>query len=184
MELPRSTFELLFRASRLVNEAAISRVQAAGGTLRAAHTQLFPHITREGVRLTVIADKLGVTKQAIGPLIDDLEREGVVERVDDPDDARAKRIRWTAKGERGLLQGLSLLAELERELAQKVGAARLGELAETCEQLIAGLATISSAASREAPEVRPPAAPGASARSRPRATRRSSSPRPRTSRRV
>lgn len=182
MELPRSTFELLFRASRLVNEAAMGRVQAAGGTLRAAHTQLFPHITREGVRLTAIADKLGVTKQAIGPLIDDLEREGVVERVDDPDDARAKRIRWTAKGERGILQGLALLAELERELAREVGAVRLGELAETCERLIAALSTISDA--REAPAARPPAAPVASARTRPRATRHSSSQRLRTSRRV
>lgn len=176
MELPRSTFELLFRASRLVNEAAIARVQAAGGTLRAAHTQLFPHITRQGVRLTTIAERLGVTKQAIGPLVDDLEREGVVERVDDPDDARAKRIRWTAKGERALVQGLDLLAELERDLAHKVGAGRLAELAETCERLVAALSAV--------PADRPALAPAASARTRPRATRPASSPRPRTSRRA
>ena len=139
MQLPRSTFELLFRASRLVNERAIARAQAAGGTLRAAHTQLFPHITSEGVRLTELADKIGVTKQAIGPLVDDLEREGVVERVDDPADRRAKRIRWTKKGHKALLHGLSVLAELERELAQEVGKARLAALADTCERLIAVL---------------------------------------------
>lgn len=139
MELPCTTFELLFRAARLVNEAAVARVQAAGGTLRQAHTQLFPHITREGVRLTAIADKLGVTKQAIGPLVDDLEREGIVERVDDPDDRRAKRIRWTRKGERALLHGLGVLADLERELATSVGQARMGQLADTCERIIAAL---------------------------------------------
>ena len=136
MKLPRSTFELLFRAARLVNERAIARVQAAGGKLRSAHTSLFPHITREGVRLTAIADTLGVTKQAIGPLIDDLEREGVVERIDDPDDARAKLIRWTRKGERALLHGLGVLAELERELTKHVGARRMAELANTLEALI------------------------------------------------
>jgi DNA-binding MarR family transcriptional regulator len=141
VQLPRSTFELLFRASRLVNERAIARVQEAGGNLRAAHTQLFPHITAEGVRLTELADKLGVTKQAIGPLVDDLEREGVVERVDDPTDRRAKRIRWTRKGQRALLHGLSVLAELERELAQQVGKARLAALADTCERVIAALDT-------------------------------------------
>jgi DNA-binding MarR family transcriptional regulator len=141
VELPRSTFELLFRAARLVNEEAIARVQRAGGRLRMAHTQLFPHITAEGVRLTEIADRLGVTKQAIGPLVDDLEREGVVERVDDPADGRAKRIRWTRKGQRALLHGLSVLAELERELAREVGAARLSALADTCEQLIATVET-------------------------------------------
>lgn len=139
VKLPRSTFELLFRAARLVNERAIARVQAAGGTVRTAHTSLFPHITREGVRLTAIADKLGVTKQAIGPLIDDLEREGVVERIEDPADARAKLIRWTRKGERALLHGLGVLAELERELAKHVGARRMAELANTLEALIAAV---------------------------------------------
>jgi len=139
VQLPRSTFELLFRASRLVNERAIARVAAAGGTLRTAHTQLFPHITSEGIRLTELADKIGVTKQAIGPLVDDLEREGVVERVDDPEDRRAKRIRWTKKGQRALLHGLSVLAELERELAEHVGKARLAALADTCEKLLVAL---------------------------------------------
>lgn len=139
MQLPRSTFELLFRASRLVNERAIARVQSAGSNLRVAHTQLFPHITSDGVRLTELADKIGVTKQAIGPLIDDLEREGVVERVDDPVDRRAKRIRWTKKGQRALLHGLSVLAELEHELAQQIGKARLAALADTCERLIGSL---------------------------------------------
>jgi DNA-binding MarR family transcriptional regulator len=141
VQLPRSTFELLFRAARLVNEAAIARVQAAGGTLRVAHTQLFPHITSDGIRLTELAERIGVTKQAIGPLVDDLEHEGVVERVEDPRDRRAKRIRWTRKGQRALLHGLSVLAELERELADEVGKTRLAELAITCERLIGTLET-------------------------------------------
>ena len=142
VQVPRSTFELLFRAARLVNEAAIARINEAGAggeRIRIAHTQLFPHISREGIRLTVLAERIGVTKQAIGPLVDDLERAGVVERIDDPDDRRAKRIRWTRKGERGLLHGLSVLADLEHELAREVGKARLAELADTCERLIAAL---------------------------------------------
>lgn len=136
MTLPRSTFELLFRAARLVNERAVARVQAGGGRLRTAHTQLFPHITSAGVRLTELADSLGVTKQAVGPLVDDLEREGIVERTDDPDDRRAKLIRWTKRGERALLHGLGVLAELERELAPAVGKARMAALADTLEALI------------------------------------------------
>jgi DNA-binding MarR family transcriptional regulator len=142
VDLPRSTFELLFRAARLVNEAASARVNAAGGgggRIRTAHTQLFPHISREGIRLTELADRIGVTKQAIGPLVDDLEREGIVERLDDPDDRRAKRIRWTRRGERAVLHGVSVLGELERELAREVGKARLDALADTCERLIATL---------------------------------------------
>ncbi|HEU0035532.1 MAG TPA: MarR family transcriptional regulator [Kofleriaceae bacterium] len=141
--LPRSTFELLFRAARLVNEQAIARVQQAGGKVRLAHTALFPHITSEGVRLTTLAEQVGVTKQAIGPLVDDLEDEGVIERVDDPDDRRAKRIRWTAKGRRALLHGLGVLAALEAEVAAAVGKRRLAELADTLELVIASVQKIS-----------------------------------------
>ena len=136
MQLPRSTFELLFRASRLVNERAIARVADGGGRLRPAHTALFPHITSQGVRLSTLADRVGVTKQAIGPLIDDLEQQGVVQRVDDPADRRAKLIRWTKKGERALLHGLGVLADLERDLARSIGKARMAALADTLEALI------------------------------------------------
>jgi DNA-binding MarR family transcriptional regulator len=139
MKLPRSTFELLFRAARLVNERAVARVHASAGSVRIAHTALFPHITGDGVRLTAIADKLGVTKQAIGPLVDDLQREGVVERIDDPHDRRAKLIRWTRKGERALVHGLGVLAELERELANQIGKRRMTELAATLDKLINAL---------------------------------------------
>lgn len=139
--LPRSTFELLLRAARLVNERAIARVQRAGATnLRLAHTALFPHITDAGIRQTELADKLGVTKQAIGPLVDDLERDGVVERIPDPADARAKLVRWTAKGRRALREGLGVLAQLEAELAEEVGPRKLAALADTLEALIAAVA--------------------------------------------
>jgi DNA-binding MarR family transcriptional regulator len=146
VKLPRSTFELLFRAARLVNECALERIETERQRerkhrvrLRPAHTALFPHITSTGVRLTALADKVGVTKQAIGPLVDDLERDGVVERIDDPVDARAKLIRWTKHGERALLHGLGVLAELERDVAKSVGKQRLAELADTLELLIAAV---------------------------------------------
>lgn len=141
--LPRSTFELLFRAARLVNERAIARIQRAGNPeIRLAHTTLFPHVTSTGVRLTAIAERLGVTKQAIGPLVDDLERAGVVERVDDPGDRRAKLIRWTRRGRRALEHGLGVLAELERDLAAEVGRGRLAALGDTLEALIAAVSKL------------------------------------------
>lgn len=157
VKLPRSTFELLFRAARLVNERALARIEAeraaatgrtgraSSGRIRMAHTTLFPHITAAGVRLTTLADRVGVTKQAIGPLVDDLEREGVVERIDDPGDRRAKLIRWTKRGERALLHGLGVLAELERDVAGSVGKKRMAELADTLELLVAAVDASTSA---------------------------------------
>jgi DNA-binding MarR family transcriptional regulator len=139
-QLPRSTFELLFRASRLVNERAVANARRAGATqLRLAHTQLFPHIAFDGVRITEIARRLEVTKQAIGPLIDDLVAAGMVERIPDPTDARAKLVRWTRRGRQALEHGLGVLAELERDMATAVGPTRMAALADTLEALIAAL---------------------------------------------
>lgn len=122
-----SFLQVLFKVARLANEAGIARAREAAGDerLRVAHTALFPHITFEGIRLTHLAERVGVTKQAVAQLVDELEDMGVVERVPDPSDGRAKLIRFSARGQEGLLLGLGVLGELERELAAAVGAKEL-----------------------------------------------------------
>ena len=123
--------QLLFKCARLVNEQAIARVNQGARPsppLRAAHTALFPHLGSAGVRSTDLAKKLGVSKQAISPLITELEEWGVVEQVADPKDGRAKLVRFTKKGEQGLLHGLSVLRGLEQELEGKSGKRRMQQL--------------------------------------------------------
>jgi DNA-binding MarR family transcriptional regulator len=127
----QSVAQLLFKCARLVNDRAIERVngqRAVSPPLRAAHTALFPHLTSEGVRGADLAKKLGVTKQAVSQLVTELEAWGVVEQVSDPNDGRAKLVRFTAQGERGLLEGLAVLGELELELSQQIGKRRMQEL--------------------------------------------------------
>ena len=127
----QSVAQLLFKCARLVNEAAIERVNqqlGLGPPLRAAHTALFPHLGSEGVRGADLAKKLGVSKQAVSQLVTELEEWGVVEQVTDPKDGRAKLVRLSKKGERALLQGLSVLHGLERELEGKIGKRRMQEL--------------------------------------------------------
>ena len=65
-----STAQLLFACARMVNERALARAPRApnGRAVRQAHTALFPHVTLEGVRITELAARLGVSKQAVGPL--------------------------------------------------------------------------------------------------------------------
>lgn len=127
----QSVAQLLFKCARIVNERAIERVNQEAGPsppLRASHTALFPHLTSEGVRGADLAKKLGVTKQAISQLVAELEYWGVVEQVEDPKDGRAKLIRFTPKGEQGLLHGLAVLGALETELGDKMGKRRMQEL--------------------------------------------------------
>jgi len=127
----QSVAQLLFKCARIVNERAIARVNdklSPAPALRASHTALFPHLSSEGVRGADIAKKLGVTKQAVSQLITELEEWGVVEQVPDPADGRAKLVRFTKKGEQGMVQGIAVLRELEQELADKIGKRRMQEL--------------------------------------------------------
>jgi DNA-binding MarR family transcriptional regulator len=136
-----TTLQLLFKAARLANERALSRASsgALGPAVRPAHTALFPHLDFMGIRLTDLAVKAGVTKQAVGPLVDDLVALGMVERVADPVDKRAKRIRFSRRGFAALMHGLGVLGEVERGLGAAVGARRMRELHQTLKLVIQAL---------------------------------------------
>jgi len=128
------------RAARSLDRQALRRVEAKTGlVLRPAHTALFPHVDLEGTRPTELARRLGVSKQAVHPLVEELVAMGVFERAPDPRDARATLVRWSNPRGRSLLDGLAALGELERELAAVLGARRLRELGATLRELDAWL---------------------------------------------
>ncbi len=118
-----SVAQLLFKCARLLNEQALARLRERGGApkLRPAHAALFPHIDLDGTRLTELARRVGVSKQAVNQLVNDLEEMGTVERTRDPTDGRAKLIRFSRHGRNSILDGLAMLGEIETELAQKIG---------------------------------------------------------------
>jgi DNA-binding MarR family transcriptional regulator len=138
-----STGHLLFEAARLLDERALARVNAEARarkikqpTLRPAHTRLIPHIDFEGTRLTTIADRVGVTKQAVSQRIAELLDMKVVELIPDPDDARAKRVRFTPRGAESIHYGLSVLRGIEDELAAKLGAKEVDHLRRTLASVV------------------------------------------------
>lgn len=129
-----STLHLLFKCSRLLNAWAIASLPPPVTKVkpRAAHLSLFPHIDFDiGTRVSDLADALGITRQAVGQLVDDLEEMGAVTRVQDPHDGRAKRVVFTAAGKASILQGLRHLKALEPELAHILGVRRLKSLQES-----------------------------------------------------
>jgi DNA-binding MarR family transcriptional regulator len=128
-EKAQRTVHLLFKAARLLNERALARLrERSHKPIRFAHTALLPHIDHDGTRLTELARRLGVSKQAAGQLVDELEAMGLLERAPDPADARAKLVRFSRRGKRGLLAGLAVLGELEEELRLLLGDAEMSAL--------------------------------------------------------
>ena len=114
------------------------RVEAAGFTdIRPSHGCVFGTIDPQGSRLTDLAQRAHMTKQSVGEATNDLERRGYVERVPDPDDGRAKIIRLTERGREAQATGRLLIAEIEREWAQRHGEGRVAELRDVLEAIAA-----------------------------------------------
>ncbi len=127
-----SVGQLLIKGSRLMQERFLARINRQGPkvTLRRAHTSLLPHIDQQGTRLTELARRLGITKQAAGQLVSDLEAMALLERVDDPQDGRAKLVRFTKRGLESIHAGLLVLRQIESELESVLGKAKMGQLHE------------------------------------------------------
>lgn len=131
--------QLLFRCARLLDAIAVDRIRGKLDLpeLRPAHTALFPHLDLDGTRPTELARRMGISKQAVGQLVDDLERMGVLERVSDPSDRRARLVRFVSRdGLHVLLEGLGQLGTLEAELTAAIGTERAGELHEALTALL------------------------------------------------
>ena len=133
---------LLIRSGQLWNERAIGRVnaEARGPALREAHTRLLPHLLEpDGIRITELARRLSITKQAVQPLVADMVEAGVLRMEDDPDDARARRVILTAHGFAAMRHGTGILLDIEAALGRALGKASMTELRRLLTALLAAL---------------------------------------------
>lgn len=94
---------------------------AARGQVGAAIVHITRHLSLEGSRLSVLAASAGMTKQAMGALVDQCEAWGLVQREPDALDARAKRIVFTPTGLDWLAAFEEAITQAESELRQAVG---------------------------------------------------------------
>jgi len=137
-----SVLQLLFKCARLANELALDHVRKATGMAwRQAHTNLFPHIDHDGTRLTDLAKRVGISKQAVGQLVEELEAMGALQRVPDPSDGRAKLIRFKREGRGSIMAGLTILDEVAHDLTASIGAPRMDQLLSILQDLEGALVT-------------------------------------------
>lgn len=94
---------------------------AARGQVGAAHIHITRHLALEGSRLTELAERAGMSKQAMGDLVTQCEAWGLVVREPDPADARARRVRFTPAGLAWLQAFRDAVAQAEAEFRAEVG---------------------------------------------------------------
>lgn len=111
----QSVPQLILKVGRLLDERAIGRMRRQHDLegLTRSHTRLLPHLDLAGTRSTELAERMDVTKQAVSQLVGDLEEMGMLERVPDPSDGRAKLVRFADPD--SLFVGLGILDEIGNE---------------------------------------------------------------------
>ena len=94
---------------------------AARKQVGAAQLHITRHLALAGLRLTELAERAGMCKQAMGALVDQCEAWGMVQRVPDAQDARARRIEFTATGRAWLQAYREAVAQAEAEMRGAIG---------------------------------------------------------------
>jgi len=131
---------LLQLLSRDFERRARGTLQARGHTeLLPSHQVVFASLGRNGARLTALAQHAGMTKQAMGQIVDDLEQLGYVERIPDPHDGRAKIVRFTAAGLDFVCDAAEVLDEIWRDYATQLGIRELDQLQDALQKLLKGV---------------------------------------------
>ena len=81
-----------------------------------------------GTRSTTLAQRAGVTKQAMSQQVKQMERDGYLEQVPDTSDTRAKVVRMTARGESVKTACAEVREELNQAIADLVGKRKASEM--------------------------------------------------------
>ncbi|MET0390653.1 MAG: MarR family transcriptional regulator [Polyangiales bacterium] len=134
-----SLAQVLFQAARIYNEHAVARIKTRVPEARTSHTRLLPYIDLQGTRQSELARRAGISKQAVGQLVDDLVRFGVLERTPDPSDGRAQLVCFTDPGLEQLIAGFDVLDGIERELSGRLGERSVRTLQTELQQLLVAL---------------------------------------------
>ena len=94
---------------------------AARDQISAAHIHITRHLSLQGSRLTELAQAAGMSKQAMGNLVNQCEAWGLVKRESDSRDARARRVVFTPAGLAWLAAFQMAVAQTEEEFKASVG---------------------------------------------------------------
>jgi DNA-binding MarR family transcriptional regulator len=113
---------LIVGADRCLVDRLQTTLHAAGHEeMRAPYGFVIRALAAGGLRLTELAERLGVTKQAALKVVDEMEARGLVERTPAPGDRRAKVLRLTPRGEAVRRRALATSEQIEAELRADLG---------------------------------------------------------------
>jgi DNA-binding MarR family transcriptional regulator len=130
---------LLAKASQRWNELLYAQFSERGyGEVRPAYGSiLLPLFEEDGLRIGELGRRARLAKQTMTTMVRLMERDGLVARRPDAEDARAARVHLTARAKRFRPVAEEVLARLDDLVRQALGARRSLELASDLKEVSA-----------------------------------------------
>ena len=130
---------LLGRARSVFVDEFEERIHSAGldGMTLSLGINVMRHLSGDNrIRLGVLAERAGVTKQAISQQVTYLEANGYVVVEADPDDSRAKTVRLTEKGRDSQRVARPIFGAVERDWEKRFGREDIKDLRRILERIL------------------------------------------------
>ncbi len=122
---------LLRVPAQAIHRRIIKELNAAGfDELRLPHMAVLNFPGPDGVRPGTLAERAGMSKQAINQLLGSLEGLGYIVRSDVPDEGSARIVRFTKRGHAAYSKIHDILHDIEREWIAELGPKRFAQLKE------------------------------------------------------
>jgi DNA-binding MarR family transcriptional regulator len=136
MTSPIKTEDMLIGALLRVPAQAIQRRiikelnESGFKGLRTPHMAVLQFPGPDGVRPGTLAERAGMSKQAINQLLRSLENLGYIVRSDAPDEGRARMIHFTKRGHAAYAKVYDILRKIECEWSTELGPSSFARLKE------------------------------------------------------
>ncbi len=122
---------LLRVPAQAIHRRIIHELNEAGfEELRVPHMAVLQFPGPDGARPGALAERAGISKQAMNQLLRSLESLGYIVRSDVPNKGRARIVRLTRRGRAAYAKIHDILREIEREWMAELGPRRFAELKE------------------------------------------------------
>lgn len=122
---------LLRVPAQAIHRRIVRELNRAGfDELRLPHIAVLQFPGPDGVSPGTLADRAGMSKQAMNQLLRSLEALGYIVRSDAPDERRMRMVRYTKRGRAADAKIHDILRDIEHEWSAELGSKRFAQLKE------------------------------------------------------
>jgi DNA-binding MarR family transcriptional regulator len=127
---------LLRVPAQAIHRRIIKELNEAGfDDLRLPHIAVLQFPGPDGVRPGTLAERAGMSKQAMNQLLRSLEGLGYIVRLDAPEEGRTRIVRFTDRGHAAYARIYEILLDIEREWRAELGPKRFTEFKDLLAQI-------------------------------------------------